>query len=103
MHDGNGMLEGIVCVAQDISELKKAEFDLKAFTERLSESNKELVEFSHVASDDLQEPVRKVMAFGDRLKNKWGDVLGEQGGDYLDRMRNAAVRMEDLIKGLLSF
>src|SRR5690606_21293469 len=51
----------------------------------------------------LQEPLRKVQAFGDRLKSRHGAALGEQGNDYLDRMMSAAVRMRDLLEGLLDF
>ncbi|MCH7909680.1 MAG: hypothetical protein IIB38_08700 [Candidatus Hydrogenedentes bacterium] len=66
-------------------------------------SNEELQQFAMVASHDLQEPLRKVQAFGDRLKTKYGDVLDERGLDYLTRMQDAAQRMETLINDLLDF
>ncbi|MBN4053156.1 PAS domain S-box protein [bacterium AH-315-L15] len=103
MHYSAGTVQGIVCMAQDISELKKAEFKLKKFSDRLAESNKELADFAHIASHDLQEPLRKVTAFADRLQQKSGDSLSEQSKDYLNRMRSATVRMRKLIDGLLSF
>jgi signal transduction histidine kinase len=56
-----------------------------------------------VASHDLQEPLRKILAFGDRLQAKSGDALGEQGRDYLRRMQHAARRMSTLIEDLLRF
>ena len=71
--------------------------------QRLVASNKELEEFAYVASHDLQEPLRKVMAFGDRLETKFGDALGEQGKDYLGRMRTATQRMQTLINDLLTY
>ena len=77
--------------------------ELTAFAERLEWSNRELQDFASVASHDLQEPLRKVVAFGDRLKAKYGDQLGEQGSDYLERMQNAARRMQILIDDLLSY
>jgi light-regulated signal transduction histidine kinase (bacteriophytochrome) len=51
----------------------------------------------------LQEPLRKVLAFGDRLANKYGDLLDETGRDYLKRMRDASQRMQTLINDLLAF
>jgi signal transduction histidine kinase len=56
-----------------------------------------------VASHDLQEPLRKIMAFGDRLRSRCAEALDETGQDYLARMQNAAVRMQTLIDDLLAF
>ncbi|HYY98005.1 MAG TPA: ATP-binding protein, partial [Pyrinomonadaceae bacterium] len=50
-----------------------------------------------------QEPLRKIQAFGDRLKTKYADALGDGGRDYLERMQNAAGRMQTLINDLLTF
>ncbi|HEY9614120.1 PAS domain S-box protein [Allocoleopsis sp.] len=68
----------------------------------LARSNAELQEFAYVASHDLQEPLRKIQAFGDRLRVKYSEVLTEQGCDYLIRMQNAAERMQALINDLLT-
>ena len=70
--------------------------------QELMRSNEELQQFAYIASHDLQEPLRKIQAFGDRLKTKYSEVLTEQGRDYLDRMQNAAHRMQVLINDLLS-
>ena len=69
----------------------------------MQRSNKELQEFAHIASHDLQEPLRKFAAFGNRLKTRRGEALGDQGNDYLERMQNAIERMRTLINGLLIF
>ncbi len=90
-------------MAEDITNEKKAELDLKEYNEALKRSNRELQDFAYIASHDLQEPLRKVMAFGDRLKSKFGTELGEQGNDYLNRMHNAATRMRALIDDLLAY
>ncbi|WP_442943542.1 sensor histidine kinase [Nostoc sp.] len=50
----------------------------------------------------MQEPLRKIKSFGDRLKTTYGDTLIEQGRDYLERMQNAALRMQTLIEDLLT-
>ncbi|GAB3047374.1 PAS domain-containing protein [Spirosoma pulveris] len=68
----------------------------------LSRSNDNLEKFAYVASHDLQEPLRKVQSFGDLLKERYGDQLGE-GVVYLDRMQSAASRMSTLIRDLLTY
>jgi PAS domain S-box-containing protein len=70
--------------------------------QELARSNQELQQFAFVASHDLQEPLRKIKTFGDRLKVSYGDILTEQGRDYLERMQNAANRMQTLIEDLLT-
>jgi signal transduction histidine kinase len=70
---------------------------------QLKSINEELERFAYVASHDLQEPLRKITIFADRLSDKFNNVLGEQGQDYLDRMVNASKRMQLLIKNLLAF
>lgn len=69
----------------------------------LERSNRELQDFAFVASHDLQEPLRKIQAFGDRLRSKHGASLGSEALDYLTRMQNAAQRMHTLINDLLAY
>ena len=88
---------------QEIVDRKRAEHQLQVFNAQLDRSNRELQDFAYVASHDLQEPLRKIQAFGDRLKSKFGEALAEQGRDYLERMQNAAGRMQDLIVALLTY
>ena len=76
---------------------------LRRRTADLNASNRELQDFAAVASHDLQEPLRKIEAFGSRLKTKYDQALDEPGRDYLARMLAATVRMRRLINDLLSF
>ncbi len=94
---------GIVCVGKDITEIVKAREEIEKSNERLRQSNRELQDFAYVASHDLQEPLRKVQAFGDRLERKCAEALSDEGRDYIHRMRNAAGRMQNLINDLLTF
>ncbi len=69
----------------------------------LNESNAELDQFATIAGHDLQEPLRKVLAFGRMLTDEHGDALGGGGRDYLDRMQGASERMLELIGDLVRY
>jgi two-component system sensor kinase FixL len=88
---------------RDVTERKRAEEKLKTFATLLQRSNRELEQFASVAAHDLQEPLRKIQAFGDRLQVKCGAALGDQGREYLERMQSSAARMRTLINDLLAF
>lgn len=86
------------------TELESANLRLTEFSRKLEESNRELQDFASVAAHDLQEPLRKVQAFGDRLKAFFSTGnLDPTALDYLDRMLRATSRMHALINDLLSF
>lgn len=117
----DGEITGAVVAFRDETERKAAEAALRRYSDQLERlvaertaelelandqlrvSNRELQDFASVASHDLQEPLRKIQAFGDRLLAKVGPVLGPEGQDYLHRMRSAAGRMQTLISDLLAF
>lgn len=77
--------------------------ELTIYSEELTRSNRELEDFAFVASHDLQEPLRKIRAFGDRLMSTYGEELDGKGVDYIKRMKMAAERMSNLINDLLEF
>ncbi len=97
----DGQIIGLVGISADINDRKAAEEQLRLFAAQLERSNAELQNFASVASHDLQEPLRKIQAFSDRLRVKCGPALNAQGLDYLDRMQSAAQRMQVLIQDLL--
>lgn len=99
----NGRVIGSVLVFKDITERKRVEETLARKAAELTRSNAELEQFAFVASHDLQEPLRKIQAFGDRLKVKCESFQSTEIRDYLDRMQNAAARMRTLINDLLAF
>ncbi|MEM7302716.1 MAG: PAS-domain containing protein [Pseudomonadota bacterium] len=94
---------GTIATYQDITVLEEHEEKLLAYTKKLERSNSELQDFAYVASHDLQEPLRKIEAFGDRLARKYADILPDDGKMFVDRMQNAAGRMRQLINDLLSY
>jgi light-regulated signal transduction histidine kinase (bacteriophytochrome) len=96
--------EGLeIRVGERTAELHRLNQDLQVLNDKLQISNRELQDFASVASHDLQEPLRKIQAFGDRLAQRSGPALGPEGLDYLKRMQNAAGRMQTLINDLLAF
>jgi PAS domain S-box-containing protein len=110
LRDDEGRLRGFAKVTRDFSDRKKSEdavheagVKLRAYATRLERSNRELETFASVASHDLQEPLRKIRAFGDRLASKYGARLEPEARDYLERMCSAAARMQALIENLLTF
>jgi PAS domain S-box-containing protein len=84
------------------AKVRKRTQQLEETNTNLERSNRELQDFAYVASHDLQEPLRKIQAFGNLLEDEYGKQLGD-GRDYLERMRNAAARMSALIEDLLAF
>jgi PAS domain S-box-containing protein len=88
---------------RDITERTQAEEKLRAAATQLAQSNRELQDFASVASHDLQEPLRKIQAFSDRLKLQYRHALDGTGQDYLDRIQKAALRMQKLLDGVLSY
>lgn len=72
-------------------------------TARLEQSNRDLEEFAYIASHDLQEPLRKILAFSDRLMSRYSQSFDETGQDYINRMHDATRRMQALIDDLLVY
>lgn len=93
-----------LCIVHEIicQKTKGGENQQKYILE-LEKNNASLQDFAYASSHDLQEPLRKIQAFGERLKMKEFEKLSEEGKDYLTRMLTATARMQMLIDGLLSF
>ena len=94
---------GSIATYQDITDLETSERRMREYTTKLERSNAELQEFAYVASHDLQEPLRKIEAFGDRLNRRYAELLPDEGKMYIERMQDAAGRMRRLINDLLSY
>ncbi len=92
LQDLNANLEAIVAQRTEV---------LRQLNTELQRSNQELQDFAHIASHDLQEPLRKIQAFGNLLEEEYGSALGD-GKAYLNRIRDAAARMRALIEDLLA-
>jgi len=88
---------------RDVTEQRFIEENLKNKVAELNHSNRELEEFAYVASHDIQEPLRKITTFSDRLSEKYKDVLTGDGALYLSRIIASAENMRMLINDLLEF
>jgi len=106
----NGEVTQIIGVAVDITEIKKANENLKNYNESLTKKNEELERmntelgsFTYVASHDLQEPLRKIRTFTDLIFEKEVELLPETAKNYFIRISAAATRMQNLIEALLSY
>jgi len=95
--------DGFTVTFDNISTEKRYESELQNYIFDLKRSNNELEQFAFVASHDLQEPLRKIQTFGERLKINSGYELSDNSIIYVDKMLSASKRMSNLINDLLSF
>lgn len=77
--------------------------EMRKLNQKLSLSNSELEKFAYIASHDLQEPLRKIQAFGDRLHSSLDKNTNAKALDYITRMQKSSTRMRGLIDDLLMF
>ncbi|RFM25790.1 response regulator [Deminuibacter soli] len=94
----------------EISERKASEEKVKVLNQqlldniaRLESTNKELDRFAFMASHDLQEPLRKMLVFSDRLTYKYKDIIDEEAGVYISKIQHAGARMQRLIEDIRTF
>jgi signal transduction histidine kinase len=93
----------ILLAIEDVTERRLTDRRLAAQRVELQRSNAALNEFAFVASHDLQEPLRKILSFGERLGTAAGPLLEGSPSHYLERMLDATARMRTLISDLLAY
>jgi PAS domain S-box-containing protein len=112
MIPGDGSEPIFVCMDVDITERKRAEAELQRHREHLEElveartaaleaANQELEAFSYSVSHDLRAPLRAINGFSQALVEEYADKLDATAMDYLNRVRQGALRMGELIDDLL--
>ena len=102
VRDETGVPVRIMGIVRDITEQKQAKEALERHARDLARSNEELEQFAYVASHDLQEPLRKIRAFGALLADEKRESLDDEGQQYIDFMTDAAARMQTLVSDLLA-
>jgi PAS domain S-box-containing protein len=97
--------DGLLATAaiRDITDRKNAERDLARHAAELQRSNVELSQYAYVASHDLQEPLRMVVTYTDRLTEHLEGRLDKRSQDWANYVVEGASRMQSLIEGLLEF
>lgn len=85
---------------QKVNELNK---QLLENIHQLESINKELDRFAYMASHDLQEPLRKIRIFSERIVLKYSDGMDQEGKMYIYKMQTACERMQNLINDILAF
>ncbi len=113
-YDSNGKLVGVLGIARDITERKRAEDMINQLnqnlerrveerTAELTTANRELEAFAYSVSHDLRTPLRSINGFSHILADKYGDMLGEEGKRMTRIIRDNTARMGQLIDDLLAF
>lgn len=95
--------ESMIGTTQDVTDDFNKSEELRERNKELEQNIKELNEFNHVASHDLQEPLRKIQTFISRINDKERENLSEFGIEYLNRIERASSRMRVLINDLLQY
>lgn len=96
LFDQQGKVVGASKIARDITDRKQAEAELKR-------ANADLEQFAYLATHDLQEPIRNIAIYADILNRRCHHLLDVQGNEYVVFIREAAIRMDTLVKGLLDY
>ena len=103
LFDSSHKLLGMFGIFRDITKQRITDEYLTHFTAKLNRVNRELQDFVFIASHDLQEPLRKIQAFGDLIKNRSYNLLDDQNKNNFDRIMNASQRMQTLLGDLLKY
>jgi signal transduction histidine kinase/PAS domain-containing protein len=93
----------IINVVTDITHIKESQLQMESLIEDLRNSNENLEEFAYAASHDLQEPLRKIHTFSDRLRHELNPQLNESQLLMFERIKGTTERMRNLIEDLLTY
>jgi len=93
----------IIASVVDVSYRKRAEQQIRAKADAVMRNNEELQQFAFIASHDLREPLRKVLAFSNLLTTGRYGNFDDKGNEFITYITDAANRMQDLLDSLLSY
>lgn len=119
--DEYGEVVGIFAAARDVTELKKAEEELREYwenleelvelrtnelakrTEELANTNADLQQFAYAASHDLREPLRMITSFLQLLEKRYKDQLDQDANEFISFAVDGAKRLDNMILDLLEY
>lgn len=99
--DAEENITHFVWVRSDDLQHQETVDQLRQYARELARSNRDLEEFAAIASHDIQEPLRKIAAFGEKLVEDYQPMLDERGSNYLNRMIQASERIQTLVRDLI--
>lgn len=102
-NDTTALKQTEAALAAKVAELEAAQQALQASNEELAASNERLASFAHMASHDLQEPLRAISQFGALLAERGGEGLDEEARGWLGHIATGSDRMRDMVQGLLDW
>jgi PAS domain S-box-containing protein len=101
--DSEYNIDGYISMTMDITNLKKAEMELKKTNRRLAQSNEDLKQFANIASHDLIEPIRMISSFTDIIKDDYYKTFTDEGKSYIDIIQNGIERLNEVVTDLLEY
>ncbi len=102
IHDANNKTIGFLGISTDITQVKEAEANIRKYA-LLEVKNKEMEQFTFIASHDLLEPLQTVSSFVELLEEEYHDQLDENAEKYINFISASTRRMMELVKGLLFY
>jgi signal transduction histidine kinase len=87
----------------EVAERRRAQEKLESANRIILSANENLRQFAYAISHDLQEPLRAVSSFSELLNSRYRDALGTEGGEFVDYIREGAVRAQDMIRAVLEY
>jgi light-regulated signal transduction histidine kinase (bacteriophytochrome) len=94
--------DGIVGTLVDMTDLEQAQSRLDRLAAKMTEYNRELDQFVHAASHDLQEPLRAVAGFAQLMQQQYTGRIDDRADEYLTFIIDGATRMQRLIRDVLA-
>jgi len=101
--DEEGRITGITAAAEEITERKRAEEQVKRYAENLKRSNEDLERFAYIASHDLQEPIRVMVSYAQLLARRYTGRLDPDADEYIRFIEQSGKQMQGLITDLLAY